>query len=117
MERRGPSVSTVIASWTIAIVQGLTRIVGATFSIEEQRPYRPDAYYMRGPGPKWREKHARERQGRDPDPAIRLKRRAKEERLPGSGIALDRLGGLGLELVQRLALRAPRRLCPVVCSR
>jgi hypothetical protein len=48
MERRGPSVSTVIASWTIAIVQGLTRIVGAAFSIEEQRPYRPDAYYMRG---------------------------------------------------------------------
>lgn len=21
--------------------------------------YRPEAYYMRGPGPKWREKHAR----------------------------------------------------------
>jgi hypothetical protein len=21
-------------------------------------PYRPEAYYMRGPGPKWREKHA-----------------------------------------------------------
>ena len=22
--------------------------------------YRPEAYYMRGPGPRWREKHARE---------------------------------------------------------
>jgi hypothetical protein len=22
-------------------------------------PYRPERYYMRGPGPKWREKHAR----------------------------------------------------------
>jgi hypothetical protein len=22
-------------------------------------PYRPELYYMRGPGPKWREKHAR----------------------------------------------------------
>jgi len=21
-------------------------------------PYRPELYYMRGPGPKWREKHA-----------------------------------------------------------
>jgi len=25
--------------------------------------YRPEAYYMRGPGPRWREKHAQ--QGRD----------------------------------------------------
>jgi hypothetical protein len=23
-------------------------------------PYRPERYYMRGPGPKWREKHARD---------------------------------------------------------
>ena len=23
------------------------------------RQYRPEKYYMRGPGPKWREKHAR----------------------------------------------------------
>ena len=22
-------------------------------------PYRPERYYMRGPGPKWREKHGR----------------------------------------------------------
>jgi hypothetical protein len=22
-------------------------------------PYRPELHYMRGPGPKWREKHAR----------------------------------------------------------
>jgi hypothetical protein len=25
------------------------------------RTYRPEKYYMRGPGPKWREKHARGR--------------------------------------------------------
>jgi hypothetical protein len=25
-------------------------------------PYRPELHYMRGPGPKWREKHAREAQ-------------------------------------------------------
>jgi hypothetical protein len=26
------------------------------------RQYRPEAHYMRGPGPKWREKHGRNRQ-------------------------------------------------------
>jgi hypothetical protein len=25
--------------------------------IVENTTYRPEAYYMRGPGPKWREKH------------------------------------------------------------
>lgn len=26
-------------------------------------PYRPELHYMRGPGPKWREAHARRRRG------------------------------------------------------
>jgi hypothetical protein len=26
--------------------------------IEQPRPYQPELHYMRGPGPKWREKHA-----------------------------------------------------------
>ena len=26
------------------------------------RQYRPEAHYMRGPGPKWREKHARNKE-------------------------------------------------------
>jgi hypothetical protein len=26
------------------------------------RQYRPETHYMRGPGPKWREKHARNRE-------------------------------------------------------
>jgi hypothetical protein len=26
-------------------------------------PYRPERHYMRGPGPKWREKHARGAEG------------------------------------------------------
>jgi hypothetical protein len=30
-------------------------------------PYRPELHYMRGPGPKWREKHAR----RAPDTKMR----------------------------------------------
>ena len=25
---------------------------------EQPRPYQPELHYMRGPGPKWREKHA-----------------------------------------------------------
>jgi hypothetical protein len=29
------------------------------FALGERPLYRPEAYYMRGPGPKWREKHAR----------------------------------------------------------
>ena len=28
------------------------------------RSYRPEAHYMRGPGPKWREKHALDDSGR-----------------------------------------------------
>jgi hypothetical protein len=32
--------------------------------IDEEKPYRPEAYYMRGPGPKWREKHAQTRGSR-----------------------------------------------------
>ena len=58
MDRRGANVSTVVASWAMAIWQGLVRMVRAAILIEEERPYRPEAYYMRGPGPKWREKHA-----------------------------------------------------------
>jgi hypothetical protein len=27
----------------------------------DRKVYRPEAYYMRGPGPKWREKHAHDR--------------------------------------------------------
>jgi hypothetical protein len=27
-------------------------------AIAEAKVYRPEKYYMRGPGPKWREKHA-----------------------------------------------------------
>jgi hypothetical protein len=43
----------------------LGRIVGATawrwrrLTASLLDPYRPELHYMRGPGPKWREKHAR----------------------------------------------------------
>jgi hypothetical protein len=28
---------------------------------EQTKPYQPELHYMRGPGPKWREKHACQR--------------------------------------------------------
>ena len=61
MDRGGANPSTVVASWTMAIWQGLARMVRAAILIEDERPSRPEAYYMRGPGPKWREKHTRAR--------------------------------------------------------
>jgi hypothetical protein len=36
---------------TAALAQGWCRLVGGT-------AYRPEKHYMRGPGPKWRAKHA-----------------------------------------------------------
>lgn len=44
----------------------LGRVVGVTarrwrrFAAPLFDPYRPELHYMRGPGPKWREKHARD---------------------------------------------------------
>jgi hypothetical protein len=32
--------------------------VWETMLAEQTKPYEPERYYMRGPGPKWREKHA-----------------------------------------------------------
>jgi hypothetical protein len=48
---------------TRAAVGASTSLVNSLRSLitVEVRAYRPEEYYMRGPGPKWREKHARER--------------------------------------------------------
>jgi hypothetical protein len=37
-----------------AMAQRWRRLAGLLFD-----PYRPELHYMRGPGPKWREKHVR----------------------------------------------------------
>lgn len=47
--------SAAIRAWT-ALVKSLHLLI--TIDV---RTYRPEKYYMRGPGPKWREKHARGR--------------------------------------------------------
>jgi hypothetical protein len=41
-----------LKAWTV-----VTNICRALL-IEQPRPYQPELHYMRGPGPKWREKHA-----------------------------------------------------------
>jgi hypothetical protein len=44
-----------IPSWVLdAMAQRWRRLTRLLFD-----PYRPELHYMRGPGPKWREKHAR----------------------------------------------------------
>jgi len=40
------------SGWT-----ALTNVLRAMMN-QHPKPYRPEVYYMRGPGPKWREKHA-----------------------------------------------------------
>jgi hypothetical protein len=59
MDRRLSSLSTILASWTTRIWEALVQAARAAIMIDEEKPYRPEAYYMRGPGPKWREKRAR----------------------------------------------------------
>ena len=61
MDRRPTSVSAILASWAFGIWEALVRAVRAAIMIDEEKPYRPEAYYMRGPGPKWREKQAQAR--------------------------------------------------------
>ena len=64
MDRRLSSLSTILASWTMGLWEALVRAARAAIMIDEEKPYRPEAYYMRGPGPKWREKHAQTRGSR-----------------------------------------------------
>ena len=44
-----------LKAWTVA-----TNIC-RTMLVDETKPYQPELHYMRGPGPKWREKHACQR--------------------------------------------------------
>ena len=37
---------------------GLLAKLARLLAIEAEGTYRPERHYMRGPGPKWREKHA-----------------------------------------------------------
>jgi hypothetical protein len=52
-----PSLSSVRARLRTVALNLLTALWGGLVS-----QYRPEAHYMRGPGPKWREKHGRNRE-------------------------------------------------------
>jgi hypothetical protein len=54
------SAMTMLALAVPRLRQLLARAV-ALFAIVPAGTYRPEAHYMRGPGPKWREKHAQTR--------------------------------------------------------
>jgi hypothetical protein len=54
-DRKAVSAVAALTLWvpTSGIVAGWWRRFAKDFA----RPYRPEQHYMRGPGPKWREKH------------------------------------------------------------
>jgi len=59
MMRQG-SPMTALAATAQRLRQSLASAV-ALLAIAPANTYRPEAHYMRGPGPKWREKHAQSR--------------------------------------------------------
>ena len=44
--------SRIHLGWALFLTSPVRRVFSELF-----RPYRPERYYMRGPGPKWRAKH------------------------------------------------------------
>jgi hypothetical protein len=59
MDQQLSALASVLASaagaW-MSLVKSLRTLIAV-----DVRTYRPEKYYMRGPGPKWREKHVRGR--------------------------------------------------------
>jgi hypothetical protein len=55
MQRFSFTVS-VLGSYLMGAVRNLVTFLGPTWDGQVRR-YRPEDHYMRGPGPKWREKH------------------------------------------------------------
>jgi hypothetical protein len=55
--RNGKHVPVVAALMVWAPGGGLISGWWHRFAKDFARPYRPELHYMRGPGPKWREKH------------------------------------------------------------
>jgi hypothetical protein len=56
MFRPSGAAADILAVSLAAVADACRRLRAAIFN-----PYRPELHYMRGPGPKWREKHARDR--------------------------------------------------------
>ena len=45
-------------SFLISVLAQIRKVAGALSPSWDVRKYRPERHYMRGPGPKWREKHS-----------------------------------------------------------
>ena len=58
MDPRPHTLATVLASAAAGARTSLVNSLRMLTTIDA-RTYRPEKYYMRGPGPKWREKHTR----------------------------------------------------------
>jgi hypothetical protein len=61
MAQQTSSLASVLASAAARALRGVMDLLCNLIG-EQRKVYRPEAYYMRGPGPRWREKHL---QGRD----------------------------------------------------
>jgi hypothetical protein len=57
MDQRLSALISVSASTAVGIWTALTKSLRVLITIDA-RTYRPEKYYMRGPGPKWRAKQA-----------------------------------------------------------
>ena len=57
MDQRPHTLASVLASAAVGAWTSLVNSLRMLITIDA-RTYRPEKYYMRGPGPKWREKHA-----------------------------------------------------------
>jgi hypothetical protein len=56
MDQRLSALASVMGSAALGVWTSLVHLVRTQVAIDV-RTYRPEKYYMRGPGPKWREKH------------------------------------------------------------
>ena len=65
MDRRFSDARSGLVSVALKAWAALTNAWRKAVTVDT-RPYRPEAHYMRGPGPKWRAAHASPR-----DPAVR----------------------------------------------
>ena len=58
MDQQPSAIASVLASAALGAWTSLMNALRTLITVDV-RTYRPEQYYMRGPGPKWREKHAR----------------------------------------------------------
>jgi hypothetical protein len=58
MDQQPPTLTSILATAAVRARTSLVNFLRAQIAVDV-RAYRPEKYYMRGPGPKCREKHAR----------------------------------------------------------